>query len=86
MNESAAPARDEPAETDVSSLTFEAAFAALEQAVAQLEAGELALDDSVALYERGVALAERCDELLSAAELRIQQLAAEGEAAAGIEA
>lgn len=52
---------------------------ALEETVAALEAGSLSLDDSLALFERGQRLAERCNELLDGAQLRVEQLTADGE-------
>lgn len=55
-------------------LTFEAALAELETTVRRLEDGALSLDEALALYERGVALARLCGQRLDAAELRIQQL------------
>jgi exodeoxyribonuclease VII small subunit len=60
-------------------LTFEQAYAQLEEIVARLESGDLTLDESVALYERGQKLARRCGELLDSAELRVQQLTGDGE-------
>lgn len=64
---------------DIQALEFEAAFEALEDAVAQLETGELALEESLAFYERGVLLAERCNQILTAAELRVRQVDGDGE-------
>ena len=58
----------------VDELTFETAFDELEQIVRQLEDGQLALDDSLALFERGQALSARCQHLLETAELKVQQL------------
>jgi exodeoxyribonuclease VII small subunit len=55
-------------------LTFEQAYAQLEDVVAQLEAGDLPLEESVALYEQGQQLARLCGEMLDSAELRIQQI------------
>jgi exodeoxyribonuclease VII small subunit len=55
-------------------MTFEQAFAALEETVEQLETGELAMEDTLSLYERGQALARRCQDLLDQAELRVTQL------------
>ena len=55
-------------------LTFEQAFEELQEVVAGLESGELALEDSLRLFERGQALAERCSQLLEKAELRLRQL------------
>lgn len=54
--------------------SYEALMERLQQVVARLETGELPLAEAVALYEEGVALAMRCQHLLEAAELRVQQL------------
>jgi exodeoxyribonuclease VII small subunit len=56
-------------------MTFEQALSALEAAVARLEAGNLPLEQAVALYEEGMRLAKICGERLDAAELRITRLA-----------
>ncbi len=64
----------------VESLSFEQALAELEQTVQRLSDGGLTLDESIALFERGQALAARCTELLDRAELRIRQLTSQGEA------
>jgi exodeoxyribonuclease VII small subunit len=53
---------------------FERALAELEGIVRQLEAGSQTLDQSLALFERGVELARTCKERLSEAELRVSQL------------
>jgi exodeoxyribonuclease VII small subunit len=58
---------------------FESAIAELEGIVKQLEDGDLALDRSLALFERGVALSRYCQEQLGAAERRIEQLTERGE-------
>lgn len=58
----------------VDELSFEQAFAELEEIVRTLEAGNQSLEEALALYERGMQLATRCQELLDAAELRIRQL------------
>jgi exodeoxyribonuclease VII small subunit len=60
-------------------LTFEQAYAQLEDIVAQLESGDLPLEESVALYEQGQQLARLCGEMLDSAELRIQQIDDAGE-------
>jgi exodeoxyribonuclease VII small subunit len=60
-------------------LTFEQAYAQLEEIVARLESGDLTLDESVALYERGQQLARRCGDLLDSAELRVRQITEDGE-------
>ena len=59
----------------VGEISFEQALAELEQIVGQLEAGQLALDEALALFERGQLLTARCGTLLDSAELRIQTLA-----------
>lgn len=58
---------------------FESAIAELEKIVKQLEEGDLALDTSLALFERGVALSRYCHEQLGNAERRIEQLTERGD-------
>ena len=58
---------------------FEAAIAELESVVKQLEAGDLALETSLALYERGVQLSRFCHARLDAADRRIEILNERGE-------
>jgi exodeoxyribonuclease VII small subunit len=53
-------------------LSFEDAMAALEQVVTQLERGDVALEDSIKLYERGAALKAHCAEKLKAAEEKVE--------------
>lgn len=55
-------------------LTFEEAFEELQEVVAGLESGETALEESLRLFERGQALADRCSRLLEKAELRLRAL------------
>jgi exodeoxyribonuclease VII small subunit len=55
-------------------LTFDDAFAELRAAVAELEAGGLTLEDTIARTERAVALQRHCERLLGEAELRVKQL------------
>ncbi|HEY0734544.1 MAG TPA: exodeoxyribonuclease VII small subunit [Herpetosiphonaceae bacterium] len=54
--------------------SYEALMQRLQQVVERLETGELPLAEALALYEEGVTLSTRCQQLLDAAELRIQQL------------
>lgn len=61
-----------------SELTFEQAFHQLEETVHSLEAGELSLDDALALFERGTRLAATCDRLLNEAELRVRHIQPDG--------
>jgi len=59
-------------------LSFEDALEELEAIVGQLEQGEIPLEDSIARFERGIALARRCDERLGEAEQKISALMKEG--------
>ncbi|MFA5670311.1 MAG: exodeoxyribonuclease VII small subunit [Balneolaceae bacterium] len=54
--------------------SFEEALKELESIVSQLEDESITLEDSVALYERGVKLSAFCSEVLNKAELRIEQV------------
>jgi exodeoxyribonuclease VII small subunit len=54
--------------------SFEELFRRLEETVAKLEEGGLTLNQSLALYEEGMALAQRCQEMLDAAELKVKRL------------
>ncbi len=58
-----------------SELSFEDLYTELETTIDKLEAGNLSLDDALALYERGMDLTKKCSALLDRAELRIQELA-----------
>lgn len=64
---------------DVSTLSFEAALAELEETVGRLEAGDLTLEAALALFERGQQLASHCNRQLEQATLRVEMLTAEGE-------
>ena len=55
-------------ETPVEDMTFEQAMSELERVVGQLERGDVALDQSIALYERGALLKKRCEAKLKEAE------------------
>ena len=61
---------------DVETLAYDDAFAEYQRTVAGLEAGGLALEATIAQYERAIALQRRCERLLAEAELRVQQLMA----------
>lgn len=57
-------------------LSFEEALSRLEKIVQALEAGGLALEEAIAVFEEGMGLARICSERLNAAELKISQLQA----------
>jgi exodeoxyribonuclease VII small subunit len=67
---------------DIAKLPFETALAELEAIVDKLEKGAVALEESIAIYERGEALKAHCDKLLKNAEMRIEKitLGADGKA------
>jgi exodeoxyribonuclease VII small subunit len=58
-------------QTPVKEMSFEQAMAELEQVLGQLERGDVALDESIALYERGAALKARCEAKLKEAEEKV---------------
>jgi exodeoxyribonuclease VII small subunit len=62
--------------TDISAMSFEDALRALEDVVRKLESGEVPLDDSITLYERGEQLRKHCQGRLDAAQLRIERIVA----------
>lgn len=60
--------------TNVDEMSFEDAIKELEQVVGQLERGDVALDQSIALYERGAALKARCEAKLKEAEEKVAKI------------
>ena len=58
-------------ETPISEMSFEEAMKALEGVVDRLERGDVPLEDSIALYERGAALKAHCQAKLAAAEEKV---------------
>lgn len=67
-------AKAETAQTPIETLSFEAALRELESIVGRLEQGEVDLEDSIALYERGQALKAHCERKLKAAESRLEKI------------
>ena len=65
----------EPA-TDLAEMSFEQALKALEDVVRRLEGGEVPLEESIGLYERGEALRRHCQARLDAAQARIDKIVA----------
>ena len=59
---------------DIASLSFEEALAELEKIVQRLEAGDVPLEDSIRIYERGAALKTHCESKLKAAQLKVEQI------------
>ena len=60
-------------------MNYDEAFAALEEVLRSLESGELPLEQALALYEDGVALATLCSQKLEDAELRVRQWQGRGQ-------
>ena len=69
----------------VESMSFEEAMGALEQVVGALERGEVPLEQSIALYERGAALKAHCEKRLEAARLRVEKIVMGADGAPGVE-
>lgn len=65
--------------------SFEAALRALEEAVDQLEGGDLPLEESLACFERGVKNAMLCRQLLQAVETRVDRLLKDRDGALSVE-
>ena len=69
-------------EKPIGKLSFEEALSALEQVVSQLEGGQVPLEQSIALYERGDALKKHCEAKLGEAELKVEKIVAGGDGGA----
>ncbi len=63
-----------PKKKTIEKMSYEEAFEELQSVVEKLEGGDLPLNDSLALFERGQSLSVRCSELLEEAQLRLRQL------------
>lgn len=59
---------------DIKDLSFEKALKELEGIVGRLERGDVELEESIVIYERGEALREHCDRLLRLAEAKVEKL------------
>ena len=68
----------------IDAMTFEEAMAALEQVVSSLEKGEVPLEQSIALYERGAALKAHCAAKLRDAEEKVEMIRAQEGRAVGV--
>ena len=67
-------AKDDKKSDDHSKLTFEQALQQLEAIVQQLEKGQVPLEESIAIYEKGTALKAHCETKLRDAEARIEKI------------
>ena len=59
---------------DIREMSFEKALKELETIVSRLERGDVELEESITIYERGEALRDHCDRLLKQAEARVEKL------------
>ena len=59
---------------DIKDMPFEKALKELETIVGRLERGDVELEESIAIYERGEALRDHCDRLLKQAEAKVEKL------------
>jgi exodeoxyribonuclease VII small subunit len=66
-------------DTPVNEMSFEQAMSELEKVLGQLERGDVALDESIALYERGAALKARCETKLKEAEEKVAAITLDGD-------
>lgn len=71
MNTTPKPPRNH---ADIKDMTFERALKELESIVGRLERGDVELEESIAIYERGEALRDHCDRLLKQAEAKVEKL------------
>ena len=71
---------------DIAKMSFEQAVSELESIVSRLERGDVLLDQSIAIYERGEMLKKHCETLLGAAEARIEKIRLDRGKALGVEA
>ncbi|PYE90588.1 exodeoxyribonuclease VII small subunit [Phyllobacterium leguminum] len=65
---------DDKANADIAAMSFEQALEQLERIVEDLERGDVPLDQSIRIYERGEALKKHCDTLLKAAEDKVEKI------------
>ena len=66
-------------ETPVAEMSFENAMKELEAVVSRLESGDVPLEDSIRLYERGAALKAHCQKKLAEAEEKVAQITLDGD-------
>ena len=70
---------------DIATMSFEDALRELEQIVQKLEAGDVPLDDSIRIYERGAALKAHCEARLREAELKVEKIVRGADGPKGLE-
>jgi exodeoxyribonuclease VII small subunit len=73
-------AKTNPDHKDIAQLSFEKALTELEGIVGKLERGDVELEESIAMYERGEALKAHCNRLLAQAEAKVEKITVDTEA------
>ena len=73
-NDTQAGAKPAARHADIRDMTFERALKELEHIVGRLERGDVELEESISIYERGEALKNHCDRLLKQAEAKVEKL------------
>lgn len=71
---------------DIRQLSFEQALSELESIVDRLETGDVALEESIEIYQRGAQLRAYCDEKLQSAQARIEKITGDGSGTAPLDA
>jgi exodeoxyribonuclease VII small subunit len=66
--------QQDKANADIKEMSFEHALKELEQIVGRLERGDVELEQSIAIYERGESLRDHCDRLLQRAEAKVEKI------------
>jgi exodeoxyribonuclease VII small subunit len=73
------------ASADITAMSFEDALREFEQIVHKLEAGDVPLEDSIRIYERGAALKAHCETKLKEAELKVEKIVLGPDGPKGVE-
>lgn len=71
---------------DIRQLSFEQALSELETIVDRLETGDVALEESIEIYQRGAQLRAYCDEKLKSAQARIEKITGDGSGTSPLDA
>ena len=71
---------------DIRQLSFEQALSELETIVDRLETGDVALEESIEIYQRGAQLRAYCDEKLISAQARIEKITGDGSGTSPLDA
>jgi exodeoxyribonuclease VII small subunit len=75
--------QEQSTNSDIAVMTFEQAINELEQIVGKLERGDVELEPSIALYERGEALRAHCDQLLRRIEAKVEKITMDAQGPSG---